>query len=149
MLLTNIYAVNKYVIIVILIHGIIDQNGMPRVCMESLMPFFMWSYENLEAACLFLVKVCGYQMSLWDVFYLNSSKISPQTDACWIHNYYKCTYSNTQESVVWLKWNVTTGQPFSRQEMGCMIMSTLHDHYTHFCGVRDIIYNHNYTITTL
>ena len=112
MLLTNIYAVNKYVIIAILIHGIIDQNGMPRVCMESLMPFFMWSYENLEAACLFLIKVCGYQMSPWDVFYLNSSKISPQTDACWMHYYNKCTYSNTQEPVVWLKWHVTTGQPF-------------------------------------
>ena len=39
MLLTNIYAVNKYVIIAILIHGIIDQNGMPIVCMESLLPF--------------------------------------------------------------------------------------------------------------
>ena len=37
MLLTNIYAVTN--VLLLQIHGIIDQNGMPIVCMESLLPF--------------------------------------------------------------------------------------------------------------
>ena len=37
MLLTNIYAVTN--VLLLQIHGIIDQNVMPIVCMESLLPF--------------------------------------------------------------------------------------------------------------
>ena len=45
MLLTNMLLLQ--------IHGIIDQNSMPSVCMESLLPLlYEWAiYENLVAVC--------------------------------------------------------------------------------------------------